>query len=389
MKRVAILTEDFIRWSGGIDLIKKIILAVSNEKNKSDIDLFIFIPAEKSYKQYSGLKRMFNKFKDKHFSTYKIKDSYELLDELGKLKFIEYKMGSLPRILKQLKIDIVFPVLKPEYAKIKIPTFFYIFDCQHNYFPEFFSEKEINARDKMFKKIVGLNKKILVNAKSVKNDLVKFHCANPDNIYVLPFTPLVENEFFEDNIELIKKYNLPEKYFIISNQFWKHKDHATAFKAFAQLPQNPIYANVELICTGDTIDHRNSNYFNELTNLLKELGIENKVHCLGLIPKREQIEILKNSVALIQPTLFEGGPGGGSVQEAISLGVKSIVSDIETNLEIDNELVAFFNKQDSHDLCKKMLQELNNNKSGRRVLESGNTQNMEIFRQFWIELLKV
>lgn len=387
MKRVAILTEDFIRWSGGIDLIKKIILSVSDKKNEPDIDLFIFIPAEESYKQYSGLKRMFNKFKDEHFTAYKIKDSYEAFDDLGKLKYIEYKMGSLPRVLKELKIDIVFPVLKPEYAKIKVPTYFYIFDCQHNYFPEFFSEKEIKSRNKMFKKIVNLKKKILVNAKSVKNDLVKFYCANPDKIYVLPFTPQVESEFFEDNVELIRKYNLPEKYFIISNQFWTHKDHATAFKAFSELLQDPLYANIELICTGNTKDHRNSNYFNELTTLLKELGIENKVRCLGLIPKREQIEILKNSVALIQPTLFEGGPGGGSVQEAITLGVKSIVSNIETNLEIDNELVVFFNKQDSHDLFKKMLQELNNNKRGRKILESSNIQNIETFRQFLMSLI--
>lgn len=45
--------------------------------------------------------------------------------------------------------------------------------------------------------------------------------------------------------------------------------------------------------------------------LAKKLGIESKIKILGHIPKLEQIELIKNCIAVIQPTLFEGGPGGG------------------------------------------------------------------------------
>ena len=45
---------------------------------------------------------------------------------------------------------------------------------------------------------------------------------------------------------------------------------------------------------------------------------------------------------MLQPTLFEGGPGGGAVYDAVSLGVPSIVSDIPVNREINVGDCQFF-----------------------------------------------
>ena len=70
---------------------------------------------------------------------------------------------------------------------------------------------------------------------------------------------------------------------------------------------------------------------------------------------------MKGSLAVVQTTLFEGGPGGGSVWDAISLGKPSIVSDISTNLEIENEpTVTFFKTKDADDLADKMEKAANN-----------------------------
>lgn len=50
---------------------------------------------------------------------------------------------------------------------------------------------------------------------------------------------------------------------------------------------------------------------------------------LTLILKLEQIEIMKDALGIIQTSLFEGGPGGGCVLDAISLETPSIVSNIQ------------------------------------------------------------
>ena len=94
--------------------------------------------------------------------------------------------------------------------------------------------------------------------------------------------------------------------------------------------------------------------------MLKDLALTEHVVILGHIPKMDQISLLKRSIPVIQPTLFEGGPGGGSSYDAISLGQPLIVSDIPVNREIDeHEAVCFFKPQCVVDLASKMKIALN------------------------------
>ena len=84
------------------------------------------------------------------------------------------------------------------------------------------------------------------------------------------------------------------------------------------------------------------------------MGIDKKIVFLGLIPKPHQIQLMKSSIAVVQPTLFEGGPGGGSVYNAIALGIPAIVSDIQINKEIHEPNVSFFEAGNEIDLAQKM-----------------------------------
>ena len=88
--------------------------------------------------------------------------------------------------------------------------------------------------------------------------------------------------------------------------------------------------------------------------LLDTLGISERVHFLGHIPKFDQIGLLKGSIALVQPTLFEGGPGGGATYDAVSLGIPVLLSDIEVNQEIMTPEVYHFHQQNAEDLTQLM-----------------------------------
>jgi glycosyltransferase involved in cell wall biosynthesis len=63
---------------------------------------------------------------------------------------------------------------------------------------------------------------------------------------------------------------------------------------------------------------------------------------------------MKNACAVIQPTRFEGGPGGGAVYDAVSLDVPAIVSDIPVNREVDTAAIEFFPAGDAVALAGKM-----------------------------------
>lgn len=353
MKNIAILTDGFLNWGGGVDFIKQIVLALNAVTEQDKFKIYVLISKNKTnYKDYKGFKRLYNKLKSKLPFKYKIIKDHSIFSEFEKATIIEYPTNQLFQTLKLLNIDTVFPHFEPSYFDLEIQSIGYLYDCQHKYYPEFFSQDDLNNRDHFFKNMLKKNGDIIVNAKSVKSDLIKFFNAKPENIHVLPFTPKIKSEYLSNNKNIIKKYDLPDKYFVISNQFWVHKDHKTAFEAFENFSKT--HADIHLICTGLMEDTRKPDYIENLELLLSSLECKDKIHCLGLIPKNEQIEILKGALAVIQPTLFEGGPGGGSVWDAIALGIPAIISDITTNLEIQEENVFLFNAKNPSDLASKM-----------------------------------
>jgi glycosyltransferase involved in cell wall biosynthesis len=118
------------------------------------------------------------------------------------------------------------------------------------------------------------------------------------------------------------------------------------------------------------------------------LNIKNNILILGYIPKNDQLAVLKNCIAVIQPTLFEGGPGGGAVYEAVGYGIPSIVSDISVNREINDETVIFFKAGSPDDLAEKMRVVYENppNKYSNKELVD---KNNKLLLKFGTEILNI
>jgi len=230
-----------------------------------------------------------------------------------------------------------------------------MFDYQHKHLPHLFAEEERQRRDKVFAGMLAEAAVVIVNSRDTQSDIETFNPDRASAVVALPFTPIPDPAWFDaDGEEVARKYELPKRYFLISNQFWRHKSHLTAFEALAILRQDAGLRDVKIICTGETRDTRHPTYFSELQKEIAALDIADAVNILGHIPKQDQMQIMKNAVAVIQPTLFEGGPGGGAVYDAVALGVRAIVSDIAVNREIEDAKVTFFTAGSSADLAEKM-----------------------------------
>jgi len=340
--KIGILTESFTGLSGANDFLKHIIFSLQNVAQQRQIEVFILLKVIE-YRRFKGIKRFLAKQRE-------IRREKNIFKEFKNIKFIYYTYPSPEKAIRENQLDVVLPCTVCEPFEIK--TIAYLYDCQHRHLPEFFSEKERNARDDYFQEMVNNHEKIIVNAETVKEDLINFYQADPMQICVLPYTPKIDLCYYKNFSKQIKKYNLPQRYFMMSNQFWIHKDHPTALRAFAEyLKTDP---GMSFIFTGSMEDNRRPEYINELKQLVKNLNIEDKVRFLGLIPKEEQLQIMKGAQAVIQTTLFEGGPGGGSVWDAISLGIPVILSDIKTNQAVNYERCHFFRARNVSELCSKM-----------------------------------
>jgi glycosyltransferase involved in cell wall biosynthesis len=339
---------------------------IEAKKNGEDVSITLFLPRDTLlntlknfvYPIRSALFQMVKREKiiwiqRPGFSAKYLENTFSDFNTHLKVVFCGRSFQSQLNAAKQYEVDLVFPCIDVPPISFSIPWVGYIPDFQHCHLPQYFSEKEIITRNKKFSEMLNQANNIVVYSKAVSNDADVFSPRYKAKIHTLPFCPCPQKEWVSNQIDVRSKYGVQSPYFLISNQFWAHKDHATAFRAFAKYCK--MGGKASLVCTGEPSDNRFPFYFNDLLTLLNDLEISDKVKILGHIPKLDQIALLKKSVAVIQTTHFEGGPGGGAVYDAISLGIPAIVSNIPVNLEIDCGEVSFFNVGNHADLAEIML----------------------------------
>lgn len=364
--KVGILSHGFTGWGGGIDFIRYVALAMANAESKSIESRTLFLPGDDALSYFrrilfplrSALKSAMNGeipvfqkypgFLERYF-----RENFADFSDNFDLRYCGSSYQSQLDLACKYKMEVVLPCMVPPPPGFAVPWVGYLYDFQHRHLTYLFDDFEISKRNDEFALMLGSARHIIVNSQSVANDANNFFPAHTAKVHVLPFSPCPQQSWLESNLDVRSKFGLVKPYYLVSNQFWKHKDHATVFRAYARY----ILAGGDalLVCTGGTKDYRFPEYYGELIELLNELRISDKVRILGHIPKIEQIALMKKARSVIQPTLFEGGPGGGASYDAISLGVPVIASDIPVNLEMNCGDVTFFRARDDQHLFEALV----------------------------------
>lgn len=181
---------------------------------------------------------------------------------------------------------------------------FWIPDFQDKYLPHFFSEEELKSRDQAYTYIQKNAHHVVFSSGDAQKDFNTFYKGAAPKQYVLNFASYHPDENLPSKIDVLQKFSITGEYFLCSNQFWVHKNHMVVLKAIAHLKKEG--KNIYVVFTGKEKDYRNPNYFSDLRKKVVELEIENQVKFLGFIDRKDQIVLLKNCKAIIQPSLFEG-----------------------------------------------------------------------------------
>jgi len=374
--KIALLGRNF-DWAGGAELLRVLANALLFEADHHQLRLFLLLPVRNKVDNFTDLRRnirntaaslirhgRFSLLKREPVFGHVFRDYFKNID--GIVQPVEYneETGLIPA-LRRIEADVVMPAAAPLRQSFPFPWVGYIYDLQHKYLPDYFSARECLDRDIHFATMLRDAKAVIVTSKSVKDDIDKFFPKRECEVFNLPFSAAPVSTWLEDgNADLLARYNLPSRYFLISNQFWIHKSHITAFRALATLVNDHGCADLHIVCTGKMEDYRFPDHIEGLRQQVRELRIEDNVHFLGHIPKIDQIAIMKECLAVLQPTLFEGNPGGLSVYDAVSLGIPVILSDIPVNREIEEEANLFYFKAGSvTDLAGKITEFLKKNAS--------------------------
>ncbi len=222
------------------------------------------------------------------------------------------------------------------------PNVCYLADCQYMHYPYFFTPQ--SRIERKLRVILSLltAKKALVNSISVKKDIQKFFSYLPTKkIVSLPFMTIpVEN--INENSNSLEKYGLKnligKDFVLLSNRWWTHKNHMKVIEAFNQIKKekgDKFISNLFLVITGSKEGTNKSyNYYQSAIEYINKNKLNKNILILGHVSDDLHSLLFKKTIGIIQPTLFEGGPGGFAIWNAVDLNLPISCSDIEINLEL-------------------------------------------------------
>ena len=247
--------------------------------------------------------------------------------------------------LQTLGATFVYP-----FASSLLPSADWISDFQYAFHPDKMSREEVNDRNSQFTYSARNAQHIVLSSAHAQRHCLELFPVTRGRTSVLQFRAFADPDWLTvDPHAVASKYNLAEKYVLVSNWLLPTKNHFGVLWALAQVPE-PMRRAMRIVMTGDVFDYRNPGYYNKFFNAIHELGLHNQISVLGVIPKSDQIQLLRAATAYLQPSFFEGWNTG--VEEAHLFGKPILLSDIPVHREQAPARARYFNPHDVGELSR-------------------------------------
>ncbi len=246
-------------------------------------------------------------------------------------------MFFVKRLLSQHGISIISHAdsVYGNLAPLKVIS--WIPDFQYLHLPELFPNLDIEAETRYLQKVIMGSDLVVLSSNAAYQDFLRIapiDFATRGRVLQFvsqPDSKLVSNNVGMDLLRVMEKYDFSGKFFFLPNQFWEHKNHATVFEAVRILTAKGI--DVLVICTGNLQDYRkkNNELINSLNQFIKDNNLQKNIKILGLIDYDDVLCLMKNCLAVLNPSYFEGW--SSSVEEAKSIGKHVVLSNIPVHVE--------------------------------------------------------
>lgn len=267
---------------------------------------------------------------------------------------LTHRPTSLERLATMTRMSVLFPAQQSLGPDFPCPWIGWIPDFQHKHLPEFFSDVDVRRRNDAARRLVEEAPHLVVSSEDAYRDLMRWFPEAGGRASKLPFVTVAAPEWYVgDPDRVVRGLGLPQKYLMFPSQFWIHKNHQILFEAI-RLASDAV-PDVALVCTGRMFDHRHPKHGTELLASLERENLSPRVHCLGLLDRHSQIQLLRASAAVVQPSLFEGW--SSLLEDARALGKRVYVSDIPVHREQNPPDARFFNPHSPEELATLIAEE--------------------------------
>ncbi len=178
-------------------------------------------------------------------------------------------------------------------------------DIQHEYFPEFFLQNQLEERRRLYATSLSHADHICAISEFTRQTLIERLNVDPERITttLLAADPIYYryNKLNRGTLTTIKKYNLLDKeYLFFPANTWPHKNHITLFKALKIL-QNEYGFFPSLVCTGSAKEAQDN-----LLDFILTHKLCDQVRFLGYVPLEDMPALYAHAIMTVFPSLFEG-----------------------------------------------------------------------------------
>ncbi|QGY43892.1 glycosyltransferase [Maribellus comscasis] len=243
--------------------------------------------------------------------------------------------------------------------KTSVPSVVTIHDLIFLRFPEFYKPIDRNIYYRKVKYACAASTKIHAISKQTKADIVNYFHIDPEKIEVVYQS--VSPKFFkiQNTGELLKKYELPEKFILSVGTIEHRKNQLAILKA---IRSSEIKTTVVFVGT-PTI------YSAELLKFISENKLENQVKFLSNIPKKDLAGLYQMATLSIYISFFEGF--GLPVIESMASGCPVITSNVSCLPETAGDAAILCDPKNIEEIGAALTKLIENKKEREKYIAKG------------------
>lgn len=238
----------------------------------------------------------------KSFAKYKDKFEIKVCNcPSSQTKRVVWETMHLNECGRKEKLDVWFyPVYsRPLFPPKDIPNITVIHDLQALHYPEYFSKGRNAFFRTMWKRDVESSTKVVTISEFCKKDIVSHYHTNPDKVQVIVNAIDADGPATDFSV-LSKRYGIESKnYYYTVSSLAKHKNLLTLLKAMKLLKNEE--AGIKLLISGVKV-----NAENEISDFIKENGLEDNIIYTGFISDEDRNGLIDNCKKFLFPSIFEG-----------------------------------------------------------------------------------
>lgn len=254
----------------------------------------------------------------------------------------------LAKHLSSFSADVIhhpLTILNP--PGLPVPAVLTFHDMQQEFYPEFFSPRELRRRHDQYRASVKEARAIIAISHHVKDCLVERYGADPERVHVIyhgldpQFRPIIDPTA---RMETFHKFSLDRPFIIYPAATWPHKNHIRLLKALRCLLDQGRFDG-ELLLTGSVMQGENN-----VRQAIENLRLQKHVRRLGYVPRQDLPHLLSLARMLIFPSLFEGF--GLPVIEAMACGCPVVCAHTSALPEVAGDAAFYFDPVSIDEMAK-------------------------------------